>query len=370
MIKLIHLNYYFHKEFNQPAEVISKHKLASGFVKPLNKLVDLCSVKHLNYEGQHTIDSIRYVFFRSNNKAWHIPFSTHRFIKNQKPDIILIEGFIFPFQVIHLRRIVGEYPVIIVQHHGEKPFKGLKGVFQRLADRSINGYIFTSLGNAQDWILKKVIKSVDKCYEVLSASTDFVRADKEASKYTLGFTGTYNFLWVARLNSNKDPLTILQAFKNYRETNKMAMLYMIYQAEDLLDEIKALLSQNTLLKSGVVLVGKIDHNRLSTWYNAADFYISGSHNEGSGYALVEAMSCGCIPLVTNIPSFNKITDQGKYAMLFTPGQPAELFSNLLKLKTINREKVIAEMIEYSKNSLSFEAIAMQIYQLSLGLLRK
>jgi glycosyltransferase involved in cell wall biosynthesis len=40
---------------------------------------------------------------------------------------------------------------------------------------------------------------------------------------------------------------------------------------------------------------------------AADFFVSGSHREGSGCALIEAMACGLPPVVTDIPSFRTLT---------------------------------------------------------------
>ena len=81
---------------------------------------------------------------------------------------------------------------------------------------------------------------------------------------------------------------------------------MIYHTDELISDIKKLLP----VKSGdqpVMLVGKIQHSELLYWFNSADFYLSASHYEGSGTALCEAMSCGCIPLVTDIPSFRMMS---------------------------------------------------------------
>ena len=54
-------------------------------------------------------------------------------------------------------------------------------------------------------------------------------------------------------------------------------------------------------------LGRLPHERLAAYYSAADIFVSGSHREGSGYALIEAMACGAIPCVTDIPSFRAIT---------------------------------------------------------------
>ena len=94
-----------------------------------------------------------------------------------------------------------------------------------------------------------------------------------------------------------------------------------------------------------------------------DIFISGSHSEGSGYALVEAMHCGCIPVITNIPSFNAITGKGKYGFLYEPGNSKELafaLNNIL----VNDFKSLSDKIHsYAQNNLSFKNIADQVFEL-------
>src|SRR5689334_9327337 len=125
-MNFIHLNYHYHNEFDHPQQVIDKHKFSGGFIDHLKEKVNFFSVKHLNYEGQETVDDISYHFFQSKNKSWYIPFKTHRFIKKIKPDVILVEGFVFPLQIIFLRRAVGKNCIIVAQHHGECPFASVK----------------------------------------------------------------------------------------------------------------------------------------------------------------------------------------------------------------------------------------------------
>ena len=95
---------------------------------------------------------------------------------------------------------------------------------------------------------------------------------------------------------------------------------------------------------------------MQLWYNSADFIISGSHYEGSGVAVTEAMSCGCIPVVTDIPSFRSMTGQGKCGLLFKPGNEQDLLAALLKTKEMDME------IEKSK---SVGAVQRRSYRLKL-----
>jgi hypothetical protein len=52
--------------------------------------------------------------------------------------------------------------------------------------------------------------------------------------------------------------------------------------------------------------------------------VQASHAEGSGGALIDALACGTTPLVTDIPSFRKITGDGACGALFPVGNAAAL----------------------------------------------
>jgi glycosyltransferase involved in cell wall biosynthesis len=370
MIKLVELNYHYHTKYNRPEQAIEKHALSSGFIHFIKARLDLLLVKHLNYQGRAVIENIRYAFFKSRNHFWYIPFATHRFIKKEQPNIVLVQGFVFVLQVMALRWVLDKNCIILVQHHGEKPFAGIKGFLQRKADSCIDGYLFTSIGNADIWMSKKVILDKKKCFAVLSASTNFSIKDKVQCKQKTGITGKDSFIWVGRLNTNKDPVTILKGFEKYLSINPAASLYMIYQTEELLEAIKEIIANSAILPAAVHLTGAIEHGKLEYWYNAADFYISGSYSEGSGYALVEAMACGCIPVVTNIPSFNKITAAGQNGFLFEPGNIAELYQKLIETGYIDKEACSKAVYEYSKTHFSYKAVADQIYDLASTLIPK
>lgn len=369
-MKFLHLNYYCHWEFSSPLEAIEKHRLSSGFVSFLRQKTDYVSVKHLNYEGQLLLDNIPYHFFRRRNNFWQIPFHTHRFIRRQAPAVILVEGFIFPLQLIFLRKALGNSCIIIVQHHAEAPWKGLKKIFQQWSDRYIDAYTFTAKENAKPWLKAKVIRDEKKCFEVLSASTALQAGNKTEIKKRMGWKGGFNFLWVGRLIDVKDPLTVVHAFAKYCLTNEDARLYMIFQDDDLLGEIKKIVAENKELETALVLVGKKDNAELADWYSAADYFISGSHREGSGYALVEAMTCGCYPVVTRIPSFCKITENGTYGSLYEAGDVQSLHAQLMNLSNREERPSPEEIIHYAKTHLSSEAICNQLLGVAHTLIKK
>jgi glycosyltransferase involved in cell wall biosynthesis len=135
---------------------------------------------------------------------------------------------------------------------------------------------------------------------------------------------------------------------------------MIYQTDELLPEMKDLINTDNKTRESIVLVGKVEHRQLQSWYNAADFFISGSHYEGSGISVCEAMSCGCIPVLTNIISFRRMTGPGKCGFLYEPGNADQLSSILLKTKELDIEFEKRKALKQFTNELSFQAIAKKI----------
>ena len=73
------------------------------------------------------------------------------------------------------------------------------------------------------------------------------------------------------------------------------------------------------LRRGVRFVGEIRPERMAAFLSAADVFVLGSHHEGSGYALLEALACNAVPVVTDIPSFRTLTADGSIGALWPPG---------------------------------------------------
>ena len=104
----------------------------------------------------------------------------------------------------------------------------------------------------------------------------------------------------------------------------------------------------------MTLVGRLDRAELPNYYAAADVFISGSHYEGSGYALIEALSAGVVPVVTNIPSFRAIA--GDTGARWTPGDADDFARALLGACTADLEtQKMAAKAQFDR-VLSWEAI--------------
>lgn len=359
-MKLIFTSYTQSPEFDQPQSWLRRIKGYTGILESLARFHTVISIEHIAYEGRLEQAGVTYHFLPLKKKVEQFPLRLHRLIKQLQPDTVFINGFIFPLQIIQLRLWLGRSVQVIVLHRAEKPFNGIKKYLQRLADRCVNGYLFTSSEFGAQWNRNGNIANPRKIYEVVQASSFFYPADKQEAQILLSVTGSPVYLWVGRLDANKDPLTVIKAFTRFGQVCPGASLYMIYQQDDLLPQVTALLQSDPKKAIQVRLVGKVAHNELQNWYNGADFILSSSHYEGSGVAVCEAMSCGCIPVLTDIISFRRMTGPGKCGLLYAPGNAAELCDALLKTVSLDREKERLYVLQQFRDELSFDAIAAKI----------
>ncbi len=228
----------------------------------------------------------------------------------------------------------------------------------------MDAYLFTSSAFGNEW---KPNISIGKIYEVIQASSVFYTLDRTQARKILNVSGSPVFLWVGMLIPRKDPLTAIKSFLRFVPHQPAAKLYMIYQSDELLPEINILLDNNKQHRDAIVLVGKVSHEQLLYWYNSADFFISSSHYEGSGIAVSEAMSCGCIPVTTNFISFQKMRGPGKCGLDFKAGNEKELLAALLKTQELSIEKEQARTLQQFNEELSFEAIAKKIEEVMAAL---
>ena len=359
-MKIVSTSYVNTTEYNDPVKWLERISFYTGLLEELAKHYTVESIEQINYNGKMLKNTVTYHFLSFKKKKLYFPFELHRYIKNLKPDIVFVNGFIFPLQVIQLRKTLGKAAKIIVLHRAEKPFSGIKGYLQTIADKSVDAYLFVSDEFSVEWIKKGIFKNKKKIHEVMQSSSIFFQDDKIAARKILNISGEPAFLWVGRLEKNKDPLTVIKAFIKYLSFQPRAKLYMIYQDDQLLTDMKTLIDANNKTKDGIILIGKVEHRQLQTWYNAADFFISGSHYEGSGIAACEAMSCGCIPLLTDILSFRKMTGPDKCGMLYQPGNVDELLSVLIKISEMNIGSESEKTLKQFNNELSFTAITEKV----------
>ncbi|MEO6539625.1 MAG: glycosyltransferase family 4 protein [Ferruginibacter sp.] len=358
-MKIVSTSYTNTREFNDPVQWLHRIDFYTGILEELAKQHEVESIEQINYSGVLIRKGVKYNFLDFKRSKLYFPGQLHGYIKKLQPDIVFVNGIVFPLQIIQLRLKMGSRAKIILWHRSEKPFTGVKKYLQRLADKFVTAYLFTSAEFGKLWIENRNITG-KKIHEIMHASSVFCPSDKIEARSALSIDGSPVFLCVGRLDANKDPLTVVKAFISFLSFQPSAKLFMIYHTEELLHEVSELIKQDERTIQAISLIGKIPHQQLQDWYCSADFIISGSHYEGGGIAVCEAMSCGCVPVVTDIISFRKMTGPGKCGLLFEPGNEKALLKTLLQTVELDMEEARRKTLEQFKEELSFEAIAKKI----------
>ena len=253
------------------------------------------------------------------------------------PTLIHVNGLQFARQAVRLKRRRSHTPILLQDHASPMPRHYLNRWTLGQALRRLDAVGFVSRDQAVPWVDAGLLRRNQTVYELMEGSTHFRLTSRAEARAVTGLGGSPLCLWVGRLDSNKDPLTVLRGFAKAVPSLPDARLAMIYGSTDLLPSIEAWLAANPAVAGRVQLLGQRPHADLEAVYNSADFFLLGSHHEGSGYAVLEALACGVTPIVTAIPSFRVLTDNGRVGGLWNCGD-----SNALAELIVARQAAVSE----------------------------
>jgi glycosyltransferase involved in cell wall biosynthesis len=134
---------------------------------------------------------------------------------------------------------------------------------------------------------------------------------------------------------------------------------MAYRYDDLLADVKNHINSSEVLMTAVSLIGAIPYSEIESTYNSADFFVQGSHKESGGIALADALACGVIPVVTDIPSFRVMTDNGRIGALWPVGDSQAFAESFLSLVHSPIDQLSRATRKHFENTFSFERIGEQ-----------
>lgn len=354
------LTYVNSPAFKKPQDWVRHVKPYFGILEELARTHTVHCFEQISFRGEYQEKGIHYHFFNFHTRINRVPLRFHRAVKKIKPDIVFVRGLHFPFQVLLLRRALGRQVKIFLQHHAGLPGRGWSRLWQRRADRQVDGYFFADADAASTWVNKGAIAQKEKIRATGLLSSVFSPMDPAAAKAVTGVSGLPVYCWVGALHPNKDPLTVVRGFLLYIRYAPQAKLYMIFHQAGQLESIKAILRNEGQYNDAIILVGPVRHEDLLYWYNSSDFIISGSHRESYGLAVCEAMSCGCIPLLTSIPSFQLLTADWSCGLAYKPGDENALLEVLLKSKSMDIASEKEKVLQQFRKELSFSAIATRL----------
>jgi glycosyltransferase involved in cell wall biosynthesis len=253
-------------------------------------------------------------------------------LRKLAPDVLHVQGLGFAHDVLSLVPETQGIPLLLQDHANLPPRAWRRRVWRRgLAVAS--GISFCSLQQAQPFVAAGHIQPPTKVYEIPESTSRFTPGDKEEARRATGLKGSPLLQRVVHLNANKDPLTMLEGISKAAPALPELQVYCCFGTAPLLRAVQRRIAADPLLRGRVHLLGRVPHDTVEQLMRAAVFFVLGSHREGSGYSLIEALACGLPPVVTDIPSFSSLTGAGTVGALWQCGDPRELCRALLSLTT-------------------------------------
>ena len=280
-------------------------------------------------------------------------------VRTLDPDVIHVHGFVFPVALWNLARELPGIPLMIQDHSTRLPH-GLRRALWRRVCRSVDAVAFTTRDQALPFFDTEIFRPDTKLFEVLGGSSFFTPGDRDSARAHTGISGDPGILWVGRLDWNKDPLTALDAFEQLASQLPNARMWCVYREAPLLDSVRERIAQSPLLSERVTLLGPRPYHQMEDLYRAADFFVQTSHFEASGFSALEAIACGTPALLTDIPSFRRITNEGKAGSVIPVGDSNALADAMIQWASRDRMLGRQAAREWFEHGLSFDSIGRDL----------
>ncbi len=288
------------------------------------------------------------------------------FILALQPDVVHFHGLTLTWNLLLLTARLNRRVPLVVHYHGGAPARNpIARLAQRYGVRRASRFLFTTAMHAEPF--------VDSCglarsrvVEFLETSTTFRSRPRPEARQVTGILGNPVFLWTGRLHPNKDPLTALRGFERIAAEWPGAQLYLYYLTDELLPDLKAFLATRPPLAERVHFRGRVSNAKLEDVYNSADYFLQASWREIGGFAPLEAMATGTIPVISDIPSFRAMTDGGRYGILFPPGDDLALARAVLG-RSDNIPALSAAVRRRFEEALSYPSLGGQLERIYVEL---
>lgn len=288
-----------------------------------------------------------------------------------RPDIVHVFGLALDLHLALLlpaARLAGTRTV--VHYHGGLPGASRSlGQLQRWNGRWIDRAAFTSRSLAEPWIEAGVLRP-EQVVNIVETSTTMRGIARAEARRRTGMTGDPVCLSAGRLHPIKDPVTMLRGFEKVVEERPAARLYLYYLTDEMIDETRRIVAESSLLHPRVEFRGRAAAHEMEAIYSSADYLLQASRREWSGLAVLEAMACGCVPVISSIPAFDAMTGYGRCGALFSPGDPGGLARALIAHEERGRDIARLEAARYFREEMSFAAMARKFERVYQELIRE
>lgn len=365
-LRLAQVNATYDPEITTPEALLDRYTTLTEWSAAMRRAGAAVTVyQRFSTDARIERDGATYLFIGDGHPPWLstsiAPLAYCQAIAGAPADVIHVNGLIFPRIVASLRKLMGPAPAIVAQHHGgDLPVRGIGpiGTWRNWQWRKwlakADAVSFTAADQAKPWRDAGILRD-QRVLEIVEASTTLRSVPRDRARAAVGVSGDPLILWVGRLTRNKDPLTVLDGLELALPHLPGAAVVMVFGGHDLLAPVTERIQASPLLCQRITLPGQVPHEEMPNYYSAADVFISGSHSEGSGYALIEALSAGVTPVVTDIPPFRVIA--GPCGARFATGDAAAFAAALRDVCARDLAAGRAQARGHFERELQWDAIA-------------
>ena len=280
-------------------------------------------------------------------------------LRDLDPDVIHVHGLGFPRHVLSLASLASGVPIVLQDHASRPPRFWHRALWRRELSLAA-GIAFCASDQAQPFIAAGLIDPATRVYEIPESTVRFLPGDRQQARCVTGIEGDPAVLWVGHLNANKDPLTVLRGISAASRDLPGLRLFCCFGFAPLLGDVLDLIATDPQLSGRVRLLGRVTREHLEQLMRAADLFVLGSHREGSGYSLIEALACGLPPVVTDIPSFRSLTGAGSVGKLWTCDDSVGLCAAIRAVAGRTDPEMRAAVRAHFDRELSFDALGRKI----------
>ncbi len=239
---------------------------------------------------------------------------------------------------------------LIAHFHGGAPARlAALRTTERAAFANVSRFFFTTRQHAVPWRKTGALVDDPRVTEVYETSSTFCPGDRAEARARTGLRGAPALLHLGRLDAVKDPLTTLAAFRSILPTHPKAHLTFAWTAGSMEAEVRAAAADLP-----VTFLGRVSRETTESLLRAADVFVQASTREVCGQAALEAFATGTPSVLSDIPSFRRMTEQGTLGHLFPVGDATAMASALVAVRDTDSRAAVRRHFD---SALSFDALA-------------
>lgn len=293
--------------------------MASNSSQGSNFFVNLIRWVKFNY-----LSYIKYPFYI---------IKTRLLLKQIKPDIL--QGFYIGFAG-YIGAFTGFHPFMVFTGGPELLFFPKKSLFHRIwtkfALKRVDFLTHTSEEANEAAVQLGMAPNKSKFMHIgIDLRTFNPHVDPGDLKDRLGIAGHPMVLSTRGLYDAYYNITgLIKAFsvvvKRRPETRLVMKYYSALEKEKFVR-----LAQNLGIYDKIVWVEKVDYKDMAKFYRAADVYVSLSYTDSGAVSMLEAMACGCVPVVSDLKNMKEWIEDGKNGFISDPDNAFAAANSIIKI---------------------------------------